>query len=206
MAERLGVSMHSENTHRAFLASVRNAETPNLLDIVRFRDLTLRRSHLYAQHETVTQHQMESLSGSGAKALFHLTNYLGGVYYLTADEVFLANNDTLVIRECKNTSRAFLPTISDIKDGLFKLLLFSRLQSVKVNGEPVSTSIELRLTSGQLQESLRLPAEVTAVNEYIRRWNIPTRPSTLLHWLNEESKRIGVPVAIEGTEGYEASK
>ncbi|GIV17320.1 MAG: hypothetical protein KatS3mg022_2755 [Armatimonadota bacterium] len=198
IAQKLKVSMHSEEAHRAFLASVRSAETPDLLDIDRFRDLTLRRSHLSAQHETVTQHESENLSVSGTKALFHLTNYLGGVYYLTADEVYLVNNDTLVIRECKNTSRAFLPAISDIKDGLFKLLLFSHLENVRVGGHSVSTLVELRLTSNRLQGSLRLPAEASAIKECAGKWNVPPRTRSILHWLNEESRRINVPVVIEG--------
>lgn len=195
---KLSVSMHPEETHRTFLESVKDAADPNLLDMERFRDLTLRRSHRSAQHETVTQHQRESLSGSGAKALFHLTNYLGGVYHLTADEVFIVNGNVLVIRECKNTSRDFLPAISDIKDGLFKLLLFSRMESVTVHGKPVSAVVKLRLTSKRLQGSLQLPAEEALLNEYAQRWNLPAKTYKLLAWLDEESRRVSVPVIIEG--------
>lgn len=198
IAQKLKVAMHSEESHRAFLASVKSAETPDLLDINRFRDLTLRRSHLSAQHETVTQHEREDLSGRGKKALFHLQNYLGGVYYLTADEVYLVNNDTLIIRECKTTSQSFLPAISDIKDGLFKLILFSHLENVSVGGRPVSTSVELRLTSNRLQEILRLPAEASVIQEYAGKWKVPPRTRSILHWLNEESRRMNVPIVIEG--------
>lgn len=198
IAQRLGVSMHSEEAHHAFLDSVRSTKKPNLLDIDRFRNLTLPRSHLSAQHETVTQHEKEDLSGRGTKTLFHLQNYLGGVYYLTADEVYLVNNDTLVVRECKTTSRSFLPALSDIKDGLFKLLLFSHLENVRVGGRSVSTSVELRLTSNRLQEVLQLPAKASVVNEYADKWNIPSRTRSILHWLNEESERINVPVVMEG--------
>lgn len=190
--------MHPEETHRTFLESVKDAADPNLVDMERFRDVTLRRSHRSAQHETVPQHQRESLSGSGAKALFHLTNYLGGVYHLTADEVFIVNGNVLVIRECKDTSRDFLPAISDIKDGLFKLLLFSRMESVTVYGKTLSTVVELRLTSKRLQGNLQLPTEEALLNEYAQRWNLPAKTRKLLIWLKAESRRVSIPVIIEG--------
>lgn len=198
ISQDLGVAVHTLETHDSFLASVRDASAPKLLDIDLFREVTLRRSHLSAQHETVTQHQLESLSGSGVKALFQLTNYLGGVYYLTADEVFFASEDSLVIRECKNTSRSFLPAISDIKDGLFKLLLFSRLENVTIDGKPISTSVELRLTSTRLQENMSLPIDESRIDEYVQRHKIPPKTSKLLGWLNEESRRIGITVTIQG--------
>ncbi len=46
------------------------------------------------------------------------------------------NGNVLVIRECKNTSRDFLPAISDIKDGLFKLLLFLAWKASQCMGNP----------------------------------------------------------------------
>lgn len=194
--------MHPEETHRTFLESVKDAADPNLLDMERFRDLTLRRSHRSAQHETVTQHQRESLSGSGAKALFHLTNYLGGVYHLTADEVFTVNGNVLIIRECKHTSRDYSPAMSDIKDGLFKLLLFSHLESVRVEGKPVSTVVELRLTSKRLQETIQLPAGEALLNEYAQRWKLPAKTCRQLIWLDEESRRVGIPVIVEGVAAH----
>lgn len=198
LSEKLEVSMHSEESHRAFLESVRDVAEPHLLDVDRFRDLTLRRSQRSAQHESVTQHQMENLSLSGMKAIFHLTNYLGGIYHLTADEVYMLSDTEVVIRECKNTSRHFLPSINDIKDGLFKLLLFSRLEQVAVQGKPMSASVELRLTSGRIREALKLPVAEISLREYMQRWHIPVRTRSLMTWLNEESRRIGIPVIIEG--------
>lgn len=55
-----------------------------------------------------------------------------------------------IIQESKNTSTASLPKLPDIQDGLFKLILFSNLDSLILNGEPVLFVAKLKLTGNNV--------------------------------------------------------
>lgn len=196
---KVGVKMHATAPQEEFLQAVADDTHPEKLDIDKFRALSLPRSERSAQHETVTQHELEHLSGALTKALFHLRNNLGGEYYLTADEVVVEDAERIVIRECKNTSKGFLPAPSDIKDGLFKLLLFSRLEGVMIDNRTVSSRVELRLTGAKLKGRLELPVGAVEDVEDFARYNQMTRQArTWLLWLNEEAQHIGIPIVVEG--------
>jgi hypothetical protein len=196
LSARLGVSMHPEDSHKDFLNKVRDTQEPTRLDIERFREVTLRGSYLSAQHETVIRHRLEKLPDAGVKALFRLTNYLGGVYYLTADEVYFPQPNTVVIREYKHTTSSRLPAASDVKDGLFKLLLFSRLEDTHIGNNRISTRVELFLTSIRLHGRLSIPTNPEYVKRYALACGLSSRDLSFLHWLNEESRRINVPVIV----------
>ncbi len=91
-----------------------------------FKNISLKNSQNASKREALTSHKLEYLA-DGSKATFSIENYLGGVYYLTPDEI-LSEDDKYIIQESKNASKDFLPSISDIRDGLFKLILFSNLK------------------------------------------------------------------------------
>ena len=77
------------------------------------------------------------------------------MYYLTADEVYW-EDDQLVIQESKNSSRGKLPSEDDIKDGLFKLILFANMEEVAVD-ERTNTQFITRLKlTGDLSGDLFL--------------------------------------------------
>ena len=103
----------------------------------------------------MTSHKMEYLE-DGIKATFSIENYLGGVYYLTPDEIFVYN-DVYIIQESKNSSKESLPKLPDIQDGLFKLILFSNLDSLTLNGEPVDFLTKLKLTGKNVVGSIIFP-------------------------------------------------
>ncbi|MEA5573616.1 hypothetical protein [Calothrix sp. UHCC 0171] len=108
-----------------------------------------------SKREALTSHKLEYLV-DGLKATFSIENYLGGVYYLTPDEIF-HENDTYIIQESKNTSQDSLPKLPDIQDGLFKLILFSNLDSLTLNGESVSFIAKLKLTAKNIVGSIVFP-------------------------------------------------
>ncbi len=87
-----------------------------------FKNISLKGSQSASKREALTSHKLEYLV-DGLKATFSIENYLGGVYYLTPDEIF-HENDTYIIQESKNTSKESLPKLPDIQDGLFKLIFF----------------------------------------------------------------------------------
>lgn len=67
--------------------------------------------------EFVTFQPKESLS-TLSKAKVTITNYLGGQYFLTVDEILFAKDKVSLI-EGKHSKNAILPSKGDIKDGLF---------------------------------------------------------------------------------------
>ena len=102
--------------------------------------------------EMLTTQPKESLS-TLTKAKITITNYLGGQYFFTVDEIqFLYNPDILFLIEAKHSKNSILPSISDIKDGLLKMILYSNLCDVKVNKKTIETTGVLKLTSSKLKK------------------------------------------------------
>jgi hypothetical protein len=99
--------------------------------------------------EMLTTQPKESLS-TLTKAKITITNYLGGQYFFTVDEI-LIENDTVYLIESKHSENALLPSKSDIKDGLLKMILYSNLCEVKVNGKKMKSRAVLNLTSPKIK-------------------------------------------------------
>ncbi len=115
ISRETGVKVHSRQGMDDYLQQI-------IEEFEEFRNISLKGSQSASKREALTSHKLEYLV-DGLKATFSIENYLGGVYYLTPDEIFY-ENDTYVIQESKNTSKAALPKLPDIQDGLFKLILF----------------------------------------------------------------------------------
>ncbi|MEH2408536.1 hypothetical protein [Nostoc sp.] len=109
----------------------------------------------------------------GLKATFSIENYLGGIYYLTPDEIIFENN-MYIIQESKNTSTASLPKLPDIQDGLFKLILFSNLDSLILNGQQILFVTKLKLTGNRVVGSIIFPDASLEELEYFLEANIKT--------------------------------
>jgi len=98
-----------------------------------------------AQNREVQTVQPKELIMLGDKARISIKNYIGGIYYFTADEARISG-EHLYLVEAKNTVSGGLPSTSDIKDGLFKMVLFSNLSKVKVNNVEYPKQAILKLT------------------------------------------------------------
>jgi hypothetical protein len=85
-----------------------------------YQQTSLDASRRAAKRETQVSHALE-IANASQKHLLEIENYLGGVYSLAPDGIVFENNK-YVILESKNTSKGRLPQLSDIKDGLFKLI------------------------------------------------------------------------------------
>jgi len=86
------------------------------------------------------------------KAKLTINNYLGGQYFFTVDEIQLAETVSLI--EAKHSASALLPSKSDIKDGLLKMILYSNLSDTKLEGVDVVCNPILKLTSEKLKGSI----------------------------------------------------
>lgn len=176
-----GVAIHSSQLQ---LKALESYLSNGVFDPKRFQAATLERSRSAANREIYTLHRFELLE-DGMKGLFFITNYLGGEYHLTADEI-LKSNDTIIIQESKNASRGRLPSRTDIQDGLFKLILFANMEELYLGETRIAFETRLKLT-GDLRGTLRLPSEANDIMDYGKRNQFTMKQIDLLLLLNHEA-------------------
>ncbi len=175
-----GVMIHSRQGMDSYLQHITE-------EFQEFKNISLKGSQIASQRESLTSHKLEHLT-DGLKATFSIENYLGGIYYLTPDEIFIQNN-TYIIQESKNTSKKSLPSLSDIQDGLFKLILFSNLDSLNLNGQPVSFITKLKLTGKNVIGFIMFPyAKETELASFLTKND---------HIFNNNQKEIIRKLALE---------
>jgi len=110
-----------------------------------FMALSRNLAELAQKRESATIQPKEHLDG--IKGEITITNYLGGNYYFTSDEVELHDKDIWLI-EAKHTKTNNLPSLEDIKDGLLKMMLFTNLKDVKIKNKSLNPKPILKLTTG----------------------------------------------------------
>ncbi len=182
ISKKTRTKIHDRNPQEQYLAII-------MRDFVNFKDISLRGSKSAALRETQTSHNLEYLS-DGMKATFQINNYLGGTYFLTADEVIKdEKDDVYVIQESKNSTEGFLPSLSDIKDGLFKLILYSNLNSLHLNSKPVNFKSCLKLTGKKVSGILSMPCNESLLIQFLNsnKQNCSKREAETLHKLNQEA-------------------
>ncbi|MGB3651302.1 MAG: hypothetical protein WBA41_08840 [Rivularia sp. (in: cyanobacteria)] len=148
ISEQTKVKIHSRRGMNKYLQSISE-------EFEEFKNISLKGSQSASKREALTSHKLEYLV-DGLKATFSIENYLGGVYYLTPDEIFHENN-MYIIQESKNTSKDSFPKLPDIQDGLFKLILFSNLDSLTLDGKSVNFITKLKLTGINIIGSILFP-------------------------------------------------
>ena len=180
ISKSTGVLMHDRMVQEHYLATI-------MRDFLSFKDISLRGSKGASVREVQTPHGYEYLS-DGLKATFKIENYLGGIYYLTADEV-VKENKVYVIQESKNSTKGFLPGLSDIKDGLFKLILYSNLHTLKLDGISVGFHSRLKLTGKKVQGSLLMPCNEVDLSRFFaeNKGNYKNRDIEIIRKLNQEA-------------------
>lgn len=105
-----------------------------------------------AQNREFNTIQPKEYLSTSTKATITIKNYLGGLYYLTTDEIEVKGN-TLYLIEGKHSSNSKLPSLGDIKDGLLKMILYCNLIDAKVDNKDYETQPVLKLTSNKLKSS-----------------------------------------------------
>lgn len=183
IAFETGAKMHDRAPQERYLAQVKK-------EFDAFITRSMQGMHEAAARESKTYHQHEHLA-EGFKAQLRLVNFLGGLYDLTVDEVIKDPNDgSYVIQESKNATAGFLPKLSDIKDGLFRLILFSNIEELRLNAMPVAFATRLKLTGKLVRGALLMPCSDEAIQQFIAH-NQPHCSDAnvqLLHSLNQEAK------------------
>jgi len=137
----LGIKLHNLNGLDNFKEKIgKEVET--------FMQFSREKAGKAQTREMLTTQPKESLS-TITKAKITITNYLGGQYFFTVDEI-LIENDTLYLIESKHSVNSILPSKGDIKDGLLKMILYSNLCEVEVDGVKMKSKAVLKLTSPKI--------------------------------------------------------
>src|SRR3989338_8218101 len=137
ISQKLGVEMHSKESAEKRINELKKGKDA-------FMKLSRNLAEMAQKRESVTVQPKEHLNG--IKGTITITNYLGGNYYFTSDEVGLHSKDIHLI-DAKHTKEDKLPALGDIKDGLLKMILFTNLEDVKVNSEKFTPIPILKLTT-----------------------------------------------------------
>ena len=137
----LGVKLHNLNGLDNFKEKIgKEVET--------FMQFSREKAEKAQTREILTTQPKESLS-TLTKAKITITNYLGGQYFFTVDEIIIDNNMVYLV-ECKHSVNYILPSKGDIKDGLLKMILYSNLCEFEINGVKMKCKAVLNLTSSKV--------------------------------------------------------
>lgn len=137
LSKKLNVPMHSKK-------SGENRVKKLLEDKELFMNYSRDLAQKAQQRESVTIQPKEKIDGQ--KATITITNYLGGCYYFTCDEIKI-ENEKIELIEAKHSKEKNLPSLEDIKDGLVKMILFANLEDVKIDGKKYNSNPILKLTA-----------------------------------------------------------
>ena len=118
----------------------------------KFIEFSRNKSQKAQGREFQTLQPKEALS-SDTKGKVTITNALFGKYFFTVDETRIEPK-TVYLIEAKHSQRAKLPSRSDVKDGLIKMMLYTNLRNVRVGAKPLNHKVQIRLTSSKLAGSI----------------------------------------------------
>jgi hypothetical protein len=196
ISKNLSVKLHSSSGHKSFLKKIIEKSNPKLISLSSFASETLAKSRLAAAREVIVKHKNEYLSLNSEKLLFEIKNNLGGSYFLTADEIIIdEDKKQLIIQEAKNATAGKLPKSADIKDGLFKILLFSQIKTIYLDDIKYKYKVGLKLT-GNLSSSLQLPTNKENIDIFIQKEKFSGSDKASIEMLNEEARENNYEIEI----------
>lgn len=137
ISRRLGVKMHSEPLAWKKVNELNSG-------IERFKSNSRALAIQAQKRESVTLQPKEYVEGE--KATITITNLYNGFYAFTVDEAFLNDREAYLV-EAKHSSKSSIPSLADIKDGLLKMVIYSNLSTVSVEGKSYVSVPVLKLTS-----------------------------------------------------------
>lgn len=178
ISKKLNVKLHSEKGIDKFKSAL-------LLDVENFMRES-REKAKKAQHREMNTYQPKENLSTFTKAKITIKNYLGGYYYLTTDEISIYKIFLSLI-EGKHSKNTLLPSISDIKDGLLKMILYSNLSSISMNGIKYKKYPVLSLTSDKLKGSILSSDKETEILRFIKLNNFNEKETDLINRLFKEA-------------------
>ncbi len=164
-------------------------------DVSLFMQFSRDKAEQAQSREFVTTQPKENL-GSLSKAKITITNFLGGQYFFTVDEVLIESN-TVNLIESKHSIKSILPSRGDIKDGLLKMILYCNLTEVTVNSEKMNCKSVLKLTSLKIIGKVTSDATQEDIENFVSKNKLSVSNKKLLRLLFDEAKTNYFTVYIE---------
>ena len=165
-------------------------------DVSNFMEFSREKAKKAQSREMKTTQPKERLS-TNTKAKITITNYLGGQYFFTVDEVFL-DKDTVYLIEGKHSKQGILPSKGDIKDGLLKMILYSNLCEVEVDGKPMKSKAVLSLTSEKIEGEISSEASLKKMSVFLLNNNFSEEQIRIIGDLTDEAMGNGFIIKIGG--------
>ncbi len=139
IGNNLKVPMHSTAYARKRFEMLRHS-----VDL--FRNNSRQLANAAANRETQVINPQENVSGE--KWRITITNFLGGEYNFTADEVWEKAPNLIQLVEAKHTRSEidYLPAVGDIKDAIVKMILFTNLENVREGDKVYQSDAIMKLT------------------------------------------------------------
>jgi hypothetical protein len=186
---KLGIKLHNFNGLDNFKEKI-GKEVENFMQFSRGK------AEKAQTREMLTTQPKESLS-TLAKAKITITNYLGGQYFFTVDEI-LIDNDTIYLIESKHSANSILPSKGDIKDGLLKMILYSNLSQVEVDGMKMKSKAVLNLTSNKIEREITSKNEIWDRGDLMLINNFSQKQMRFINALLDEAEENGFEINIGG--------
>ena len=120
-----------------------------------------------AQSREINTIQPKEVLSSITKAKITITNYLGGQYFFTVDEILVILN-AIELKEGKHSKNAILPSRSDIMDGLVKMILYTNLPNISLNDNVYQTFPILKLTSPKIKGEICSLDDQESINDFFK--------------------------------------
>lgn len=187
ISKQTGVEMHDLGRIRTFKAHIQ-------LNLIAFMLFSREKAEKAQTREMMTVQPKESLS-TLTKARITISNYLGGEYFFTVDEV-LIENDTVYLMESKHSKTSILPSKSDIKDGLLKMILYSNLSEVEVNGKKMKSKAVLKLTSPKIKDEISSGSRLFDRGKFVAENDFKPEMQILISELFKEAEENNFNVKI----------
>jgi hypothetical protein len=175
-----GVKLHN-------LSGLDNFKNKIGKDVSLFMEFSREKAQKAQNREFLTTQPKESLA-TLSKAKVTITNYLGGQYFLTVDEILITKAKVSLI-EGKHSKTSVLPKKGDIKDGLFKMILYSNLSEVTVNGKRMKSEAVLCLTSSKLKGAICTTSNKMELAKFFAENNFAASQLLLIESVIAEAKQ-----------------
>ncbi len=164
-------------------------------DVSRFMKFSRGKAEKAQGREYVTIQPKENLS-SKTKAKIPITNYLGGQYFFTVDEVS-RSKENLKLIEKKHSKIDLLPAKGDIIDGVVKMILFSNLTDTQADGKEVNCKPVLELTSFQIKSSIDSNSSEITTARFFKENGVTASKAAFFRKLFKEAKANNFTVNIK---------
>jgi hypothetical protein len=190
IGSRLGVKFHS-------IEGLIRFSDQFLTGVEIFKETSRKKSKEAQDREMQTVQPKEFLT-TRSKAKISITNYLGGEYYFTTDEV-LVQGEKLYLIESKHSKNDLLPSIDDIKDGLLKMILYTNLENVQIGNCSYEAIPVLKLTSSKIEGEVFSYQNKDLIDSFFKDNSFPTKKNDIIKTLFEEASENNFIIKIGNT-------